>query len=277
MNEQQVSWLSKDGLELKAKHWPLDAPRAVLAVVHGMGEHAGRYSHLADYFVNHRFAVIALDQRGHGTSGGSRGHSPSLQHLLEDVDQFLAKCRSLYPNTPLVVYAHSMGGNVVLNYLLRNHPDLSAAVISAPWIQLAFEPPAWKVTAAKILGSWTPKLTLANDLDVRQLSKDTAVAEAYVADPLVHNKISAAMGKELMEGGAWLNGFKGEITIPTLLMHGTKDGLTSHPASASFAKRVSGLLTFKAWEGYFHELHNEPEQRQVFDFVLDWLENLKKF
>lgn len=277
MNEQQLSWLSKDGLELNAKHWPLEDPRAILAVVHGMGEHAGRYNHLAKYFVNHGFAVIALDQRGHGISGGARGHSPSLQHLLNDVDQFLAKCRSLYPNKPLVAYAHSMGGNVMLNYLLRNHPDLSAAVISAPWIQLAFEPPAWKITAAKILGSWTPKLTLANELDVNQLSKDTSVVKAYVTDPLVHNKISAAMGKELMEGSAWLNEFKGEITLPTLLMHGTKDGLTSYPASNAFAQRVSGLLTFKAWEGLFHELHNEPEQGQVFDFVFDWLENLKKF
>ncbi len=277
MREQQISMSATDGLKLNVKHWPLDAPRAVMAVIHGMGEHSGRYSHLAEYFVEKRFAVLAMDQRGHGESGGSRGHSPSLKQLMDDVDQFLTTCRSLYPNRPLVLYAHSMGGNVSLNYLLRRNPALDAVVIASPWIQLAFEPPAWKVSAAKVLGAVVPKLTLSNELDVNQLSKDGEVVKAYVADPLVHNKISAAMGKELMAGGTWLQDYKGDILVPTLLMHGSFDGLTSHVASTAFAKNVSGLITFKSWEGFFHELHNEPEQDQVFDYVFKWIENLAKF
>lgn len=262
---------TSDNINLRSLIWDHVDPKAVIALVHGMGEHCGRYAHVADFFVQHGYALMAYDQRGHGESGGPRGHSPNLESLLDDLALFLRKVEKEYPGKPVVFYGHSMGGNVSLSYVLRRKANISGLVLSSPWIDLAFAPPAWKITAARWLKTLLPKLSMTNELDTKKLSHDPQVVEAYEKDSLVHDKITPSMGAELMESASWLNAFAGEMPVPTLLFHGTADGITSYPASKAFATRVSGPLTFVEFEGLYHETHNEPEQGVVMERTLEWI------
>lgn len=262
-----------DSINLRCLAWDHVEPKAVVALVHGMGEHCGRYGHVADYLNQQGFALLAYDQRGHGESGGPRGYTPSLEALLDDLALFLKKVEKEYPNTPIVLYGHSMGGNVVLNYSLRRKANIAGLIVSSPWIDLAFAPPAWKVNAARWLKMLLPKLSMPNDLNVNDLSRDPQVVSAYQKDPLVHDRITPCMGYELMQAANWLQNFDGEMPVRTLLFHGTADKITSHPASKAFAARVSGAITFVEYEGFYHETHNEPEKAQVLERIGAWLKN----
>jgi alpha-beta hydrolase superfamily lysophospholipase len=260
-----------DGLKLHVKNWLCAQPKAQVLIVHGMGEHAGRYQHLADFYNQNGFEVWAYDQRGHGQSEGPKGHSPSLNALLDDLALVIKHVKSSAPNKPLVLRGHSMGGNVVLNYATRRQFDAQALIATGPWIQLAFAPPAWKVKAAKWLNALMPDLTLKNDLDVSKISTVPTVVKAYVDDPLVHDRISAAMGFHLMEAANFLNQWQGQMPSPTLIMHGAADQITSCQASEAFARRNTSTVQFKAWEGLYHEIHNEANQTTVFDFEMQFL------
>jgi alpha-beta hydrolase superfamily lysophospholipase len=226
---------------------------------------------VADFYNQHGFEVWAYDQRGHGQSGGPRGHTPSLDALLDDLTMVIRQVKANAPNTPLLLRGHSMGGNVVLNYATRRPFEAQALIATGPWIQLAFAPPAWKVKAAKWLNALMPGLTLKNDLDVTKLCTDPAVVKAYVADPLVHDRISASMGYHLMEAANVLNQWQGEMPSPTLIMHGAADQITSCPASKAFAARNTNKVQFKAWEGLYHEIHNETAQLEVLNHEIRFL------
>lgn len=264
-----------DNVNLRCLAWDHVDPQAVIALVHGMGEHCGRYGHVADYLNQQGYAVLAYDQRGHGESGGSRGHSPSFEALLDDLALFLKKVEKEYPKTPIVLYGHSMGANVALNYTLRRKAAIAGLIVSSPWINLAFSPPAWKVSAARWLKMVLPKLSMLNELDVNALSRDPQVVSAYVKDPLVHNRITPSMGYEMMQAATWLQNFAGEMPVPTLLFHGAADKITSHPDSKAFAARVAGPITFVEYPGLYHETHNEPEKAQVLERIDEWLKGIK--
>lgn len=273
---QELHWPSAtQPLQLYARHWPVGegAARAVVALVHGQGEHSGRYAHLATWLNDRQIAVLAYDQQGFGKSDGPRGHAPSAEAYFNDVAILLEQTRQRYPGVPVFLYGHSMGGNVVLNYALRRQPvGLAGLIATGPWIRLAFEPPAIKVWAGRLLRGLLPKLSLPSGLDTNQISSDPNVVQAYLADPLVHDRVSAAAGIDLIESAAWLNRYSGPVPCPALLMHGGSDGLTSAPATRELAGRLQGDVTHHEWPGLFHEIHNEPSQTAVFEFTLAWLE-----
>lgn len=269
MNE--LSWKSAEGLKLCAAEWPVKAPRAVIALVHGQGEHIGRYGHVAGWFNNHDIALLGFDQQGYGRSEGKRGHAQNLDVLLDDIGQLLEETRRRYPGVPLFLYGHSMGGGLVLNYVTRREPALTGLIATAPWIRLAFEAPPLKVLAGKILKKIMPALTLPTGLAVNFLSHDEAVVQAYKDDPLVHDKLSAAEGIALLEAANWLNTWSGSFSIPVLLMHGGADKITSPAATKEFFSRAAGEVAHREWPGLYHEIHNEKEKEAVFEFTLDWM------
>ncbi|MBU6340975.1 MAG: alpha/beta hydrolase [Bacteroidetes bacterium] len=254
-----------------AVNWPVEQPGAVLALVHGQSEHAGRYQHLAAWFNARQIAVAAFDQQGHGKTEGTRGHANSLDGMIDDVGLFLDKVHTWYPGVPVFLYGHSMGGNIALNYFLRRPNRLNGIIATGPWIRLAFEAPALKVAAGYLLKRILPSLTLPNGLHARLISRDPDVVQRYKNDPLVHGRISAAAGIALLEGATWLNQYSGPTPAPMLLMHGGGDKITSMPATREFAGRVTGDVTFQEWPGLYHEIHNEKEQEQVFEAELGWM------
>lgn len=264
-----------DGLKLFSKNWTVKNPRAVIFLVHGFGEHCRRYEHFAAFWQKNQVAVIGYDRRGHGSSEGKRGHTPSFDNLLDEVAYLIGEGENLYPGVPKILYGHSQGGNIVLNYLIKRNPEIAAAVVTGAWIQLAFQPPAVMVFLGKLMNAIFPKFSQPNQLNPDHLSRDKKVGADYMNDPLVHRSITARMGMEMLKSAAFLDEYSGEIKVPLLMMHGEKDQIISPSAAKTFSERVSGDVTFKMWTGLFHEIHNEPEQNEVFGFTLDWLEKKK--
>lgn len=261
---------NQQGMALHVAHWPVEQPRAVIALVHGQGEHIGRYEHVARWYNRQGFAFIGFDQQGYGRSEGKRGHADNTEVLLHDIHQFVELAKAQYPGLPFFLYGHSMGGGLSLAYLIQYKPELTGAIIGSPWIQLAFQPPKLKVVGGRWLRKILPTLTLPNGLAVHFISRDHATVEAYKADPLGHNKLSAAAGIALLETFNAVHEWSGEFPFPILLMHGEADKITSHAATRAFAERLQGDVTFKLWPGLYHELHNEPERTQIFEFTLAW-------
>ncbi len=273
MTHQEFSLLTKDGLNLFAQAWePDETPRAAVCLIHGLGEHSSRYTHVAEAFNQAGFAMLAFDHRGHGKSPGKRGHIPDYESLLDDIAAALTVTRERYPEVPVFLYGHSMGGSLVLNYALRRNPQLAGVICTSPWIKLGFEPPVTQVILARIMNFMMPSFTQANDLDAQGLSRDPEVVKAYQEDPLVHDQASARFFVEFYGAGYWALEHASQLTMPLLLAHGSADKLTSPEASQEFAARAGELCTLKIWDGYYHETHNEPEKDEVIAFYIQWAE-----
>jgi acylglycerol lipase len=248
--------------------------KAAIVLIHGMGEHFGRYQHVVEFFNSIEYAVIGMDLRGHGTSQGKRGHLASYEQLMNDVDLLVNKAQELFNGLPLIMYGHSLGGNIAANYVLRRQPVLKGLIVTAPYFKLAFDPPAWKVGLSKIMAKILPAVTLPTELELAALSRDQAVVDAYKNDPLVHDKISSAFFTSVHTAAPYPIEHAAALKTKTLAMHGLADRITSYQGTIAFAQGNPQMIELKCWEGLYHEIHNEPEKQQVFDHIKTWLERL---
>ncbi|MDX1908194.1 MAG: alpha/beta hydrolase [Bacteroidia bacterium] len=256
-----------------AQQWQPESPsRAVVAIIHGHGEHSGRYQQVAAYLNQAGMAVVSYDLYGHGQTAGKRGVVPSYAALLESVDVFLEKVRSTW-DIPLFLMGHSMGGNIAATYATQRQASLRGVILSAPWIKLAFEPSPVEVMLARIVGWIMPAYTRATRLDATAISRDADEVVRYQTDPLIHDQMGAVLlmgcvraAENLVSGVAvW------PPQLPVLIMHGSRDRLTSFEASRQFAARVGVAATWQPWEGLYHEMHHEPERFQVLDTLIAWI------
>ncbi len=268
----EENWTVPSRPPLFFRLWRPAQVRAVVALVHGLGEHCGRYGHVAAALNQAEYALLAMDLYGHGRSGGQRGHIPAYETLLDEIAMLLEEAGRRFPGRPRFLYGHSMGGNLVLNYALRRRPHLNGVIATGPALRTASPPPAWQTTLARLIERVWPAFSMPNGLPRPFLARDPAVVQAYTDDPLVHNRVSARLGLAILESGRWALEHAAEMPLPLLLMHGTADRLTDPEASRAFATRASGDCALLLWEGFYHELHNEPEKEAVFAVMLDWLE-----
>ncbi|MDZ4158901.1 MAG: alpha/beta hydrolase [Anaerolineaceae bacterium] len=273
MHVTESVWQTPDGIHLHVRHWrPANTPKGSIILVHGLGEHCGRYEHVAEFFTAAKFAVTGFDLRGHGESGGVRGHAPAYEALAEDIQHFVEEANQNYNGLPLFLYGHSLGGALTLYHVLTGRRQITAAIAGAPGLVPAMPVPAAKMTAARVLARFIPSFTMSNDLDTSGLSRDPSVVERYHQDPLVHDRVSARLGVELVDNGRWmLNQIK--VNTPLLILQGTADRLVNPTAAPQLAGNLQGDVTYKGWDGVYHELHNEPEKGDVLRFVLSWLES----
>lgn len=272
MPKTEFQVLSDDGLRLWFQEWtPEGKPLGAIALVHGLGEHAGRYQHLADTLNQEGYAFLTFDLRGHGRSEGQRGHTPSYDALMKDIALLLKQVRERFPEQNLFLYGHSLGGNLVLNYALRFSAPLTGVIATSPWLKLAFEPAAFKLKMAGLMNRIWPSFTQKNELDAEALTHDQAIARAYETDPLVHTLISARLFQSVHAAGLWALEHADRFPLPLLLMHGSADRVTSCEASQEFAARLPEQCTFKVWDGLYHELHNEPKWPAVVETITGWL------
>lgn len=275
MKHSNLSWKTNDSIDIFAQKWEgTDKPKAVICLIHGMGEHSSRYAHWAERFVEKGYAVIAFDQRGHGKSGGNRGHAPSFDVLFDDVTIFLNKAKENFPDNKYILYGHSMGGAVVSNYLIHRQPQIAGAILSSPYFRMAFEAPKLKIQLGRWMEDLLPKLALPTGLNADHISRDKKEVDIYKKDKLVHDKISAKMGMQLIDNGEYAIAHANEIKIPTLLIHGTGDQLTSHLASKEFLSKAGSNISSKFYDGLYHEMHHEPERDEVFKDILAFVETL---
>ena len=273
MKHTEFKFKTFDGLQLFGQSWqPEVQSRAVVCLIHGLGEHSGRYAHLADSLNQAGYILISFDLRGHGKSEGPRGHTPTYEALMNDISSLLEVANQQFSQLSFFLYGHSLGGSLVLNYILRRQPQFKGVIVTAPWLRLAFEPPAFKIILGKITNQLFPAFSQKSDLDTKVLSHDAEVVHAYENDPLVHDHISARMFIGIYQSGQWVLEHASEFSLPLLLMHGGDDKIISVEASREFADKINGNCTFKIWDGFYHEIHNEPEKEKVFKFMVDWLD-----
>ncbi|MCB0508538.1 MAG: lysophospholipase [Bacteroidetes bacterium] len=277
MKNTILNWKSNDGLNVFGQKWEneTDAPKAVICLVHGFGEHSSRYDHVAQFFTDNGYAMIAFDQRGHGRTEGKRGHFVSYDEVLNDVDNLLNQAEINFPNLPKILYGHSMGGNVVANYALKRQPkNIKGVILSSPFFNTAFQPPAIKLAAGRLMRNIFPSFSLPSGLDANDISRDKDVVKKYQNDPMVFDLISSKAGIELIEFGQEAVKNANQLKLPTLLFHGTADKLTSYDSSKQFAQNAGKLVTFITYDGLYHECHNEPEKAEVLKNMLNWCNNL---
>ncbi len=273
MGWQEFDLQTRDGIRLYAQEWsPESHPAGVVCLVHGLGEHSGRYTHLADFLNRNGYTLIAFDLRGHGKSPGIRGHTPSFEAYMQDIDGILEEARKRHPQLPLFLYGHSLGGMLVLNYALRRKPQLSGVIATGPGLRTALEEQPLKIAFAKIMGSVFPALCLPSGLDVDLLSRDPEVVRRYKSDPFVHEMASLGFARHSLKAIDWVFAHAAEFNLPLLIMHGAADQIAYCKGSQEFASRVLAPHTLKIWNGLYHEIHNEPEQGEVFKELLGWLE-----
>ncbi len=246
--------------------------KAVIVLVHGMGEHSKRYEKNVISLLNqNNFAVITYDQFGHGLTAGKRGHNPGFQYVLDCVDIVIQKAKSIFGNYPILLYGHSMGGNVVINYVLQRKHDLKAVIATSPFLKLAFEPPSWKLGLGKALAKIIPSITMSNELDINAISRDKVEVDLYKKDALVHDKVSPNYSIVFMQTGEWAIANAKMLKTPMLLMHGTGDRLTSSIASCEFAKNAGDIVDLELIEGGYHELHNDIIKNEILDKMIKWI------
>jgi len=277
MQTRAWNWDSSDGLEIFAQSWePEENLKAVVILVHGLGEHTGRYGHVGKALSDAGFVLAGFDLRGHGKSGGPRGHTPSYETLMDDIAMFIDLVAIRYPGLPHFLYGHSLGGNLVINFGLQRKTEIIGVIATGPWLQLAFQPPTSKVLLGKMMNNILPGFSQSSGLETLALSRIPEIVSAYENDPLVHDKISARLFITAFETGLWALDHATEISLPLLLMHAHPDRITSSTASSQFAKSAGDKVTLRIWEGLYHEIHNEPEQAEVFAFMIDWMNSQLK-
>jgi alpha-beta hydrolase superfamily lysophospholipase len=275
MQETDFSLVSAGQVNLVGRIWLPDEPaRAVVCLVHGQGEHSGRYAHVARVLTAAGYVILALDLPGHGRSGGKRGGEVTYENYLSDVQSLLDTAARRYPDLPVFLYGHSMGGNLVLNFVLRRKPVLRGVIATGPWLRLAFAPSPALLLAGRVMYKLAPNLTMKTNLDTAYLSRDHDVVEAYIHDPLVHSMISAQLGLDIGAAGEWALAHASQFPLPLFLAHGGADAITSPAASRQFAAAIPGeRCTLTIYDNLYHEIHNEPEQGIVLADITAWMQN----
>jgi alpha-beta hydrolase superfamily lysophospholipase len=264
---------TKDGLDLVTQNWTVANPKACLVLTHGYNDHANRFQHVAQALNAAGYSLYAYDVRGHGKSGGQRGHTPNFDSFLDDLSLVFAQARQDAPNQKFFAYGHSMGGNITLNYAIRRPAGLSGVIATGPWLKLAFEPPALQMSIAKIMARLNPTFSQKNVMDLPGLSRDEKVQIAYRDDPLLHQMITAKLATEIFQNGLTALEQAGQLKLPLLLMHGATDPITSNKATEAFYQAAgSADKTFKLYPEMRHEIHNEFGQEQVFADMMSWLD-----
>jgi alpha-beta hydrolase superfamily lysophospholipase len=266
-------FVGSGGTRLYYQRWrPEQQAKATLAVVHGFNEYSGRYGNVVDWFVPRGYAVHAFDHRGHGRSQGQRGAIEYFAQVREDVQAFLALVRQEEPVLPLFLLGHSYGGLVALNYVLHQPDGLVGVIASGPLLSQPGISPI-RIQASKLLAKVWPDLSVGVGLDATALSRDKAVVEAYVNDPLVHGKGTPRTGIELMAAMDWTQAHAADLTLPCLIVHGGADRICPTEASQRFFENVTFADKERIeYEGYYHELFNEVGKEQVLADVEAWLE-----
>ncbi len=274
MKTFEWEWKSFDGLTMFARGWEPDgAPKAVVCLVHGHGEHVGRYAHVGAAFAAAGYALLGFDLRGHGKSGGARGHTPSLEAYFNDIDDFLREVAARFPSAPRFLYGHSLGGLLSLSYSLTRKVNARGMIITSPGLRTAIHEQKAKVMLAKVLGALAPTLSLPSGLVAEHISRDPQVVAAYVNDPLVHDKITLGFGRAGLKVTDIAFARAAQLPVPVLLAYCSEDKIAFPRGSEEFARLApQGRVTLKRFEGLYHEPHNEPEKAEVLKTYIQWLD-----
>ena len=257
------------------RSWLPKTAERIIILVHGYGEHSGRYEHTASDLARAGFEVHAYDQRGHGRSSGARCHVRRFEHLLDDLEDFVAAVRAERPPLPVVVVGHSMGGLVVAAYASQRNPKVAGVVTSGAVLAMPEDLSRARVIAIRGLKWLAPRLSLASQLDPNALSRDPEVARAYLEDPLVQRKITASLASEMLSAMKRTATAAAAVRVPMLLLHGEDDRICPVAGSRNFFEQLKVTQReLRTYPGLRHEIFNEPEQAAVLGDLVGWIRKL---
>jgi alpha-beta hydrolase superfamily lysophospholipase len=274
MHHSESTFTGAGGMELYCQSWlPDSATRAAILIVHGLGEHSGRYVNVINALVPLGYAIYGFDFRGHGRSPGQRGHINSWSEYLDDISAYLKLVHANHPGAPVFLYGHSLGGSITLSYIAERPQGLHGAIASAPAIEQINVASPVTVMMARILSGVYPSMSFKISIITSDLTRDPAVIQATDADPLIHRVASARFGAEALKHNALLEAHPERVTVPVLFLHGEDD----HIVSINGTRRVyesagSKDKTFITYPGSFHEVHNDLDYQKVLEDVSAWLE-----
>jgi alpha-beta hydrolase superfamily lysophospholipase len=261
--------------QLFLRSWMPAHPERVLILVHGFGEHGGRYEEMASWFARRGFAVYAHDQQGHGRSPGKRGHVDHFEEFFDDVECLISVVAEKHPGLSRVLVGHSMGGLIVTAMACERRVDVGAIVASGPALSLSPDLSPLKLTLASLLRRIAPRMAMNAGLNAQGLSTRPEIIEDYLQDPLVHGQVTAAMGAGMSETIQRMERAVVGLSIPLLLLHGESDPLCQVEGSRRFyadSERSEGLSAeLLTYPGLMHEIFNEPEREKVYADLYDWV------
>jgi alpha-beta hydrolase superfamily lysophospholipase len=262
------------GIELYYQGWLPEAnTRAVLAIVHGFGEHSGRYMNVVDPLTARGYAVYGFDLRGHGRSPGQRGHIDRWTEYREDVRAFLDKIHEQEPKQPVFLLGHSMGALIALDYILHHPEGLRGAIISGAPLEPVGVAKPYLIAIARLLSRVWPRCPMTLALETSAISRDPQVVEAYKTDPLVHDRVSARWGTESLATVEWVKAHPADVKLPILLIHGEADRINAASGSSRFFEAVTFPdKALKIYPGTYHEGHNDINHEQVVNDLAQWLD-----
>jgi len=273
MEHREGSFRGCGNLSLYYQCWlPEGDYTAILLVVHGMGEHSGCYTNLVNYFLPRGYAVFGFDQRGHGKSEGLRGYVERFSDYLSDLKTFFDMVAGGHGDTKVFIIGHSMGGLIATAYCVHHQQEVAGLLLSGAGLKVGSSWSPLLLTIGRMLSLLLPKVSIASFSDPSGISRDPAVVEAAVSDPLCYGKIRARLWAEAIKTIRKLPSQMPEINLPILIMHGTSDRLADPAGSQMLYERVgSADKTLRLYEGFYHEIFNEPGHEQVFADMEAWL------
>lgn len=261
------------GLKIFYQAWlPETTPKTMLLIVHGLAEHSGRYHSFAEYFTSNGYAVYGFDHPGHGRSDGARAYIHSFTDFLSPIQTYLSMIRQWHPSLPIFLIGHSMGGLIAALYQVDHQNEFAGAILSGASVKVPSHISSGTIAIGRLLSKLIPKAGILM-LDPKGISRDPAVVQAYINDPLVFTgKITARLGAEMLVATKGISNNANKITLPMLILHGGNDPLVEPDASKIFYRLIGSKdKTLKIYDGLYHEVFNEPERMEVLKDVDEWI------
>lgn len=272
--QNKGSFTAFDGLELFYQSWVSDPVTGIIIIVHGLGEHSGRYQHIIDKLAGQGISFYALDHRGHGRSEGRRGHIKKFSDYIADLKKLVQLVKLEHPDKPLILLGHSMGGVIAFQYALHYPEHLQGLILSSAGLIPVIPVAKWKQLLGKILSFVYPCFSMPNEIDVDGLSHEPDIVKQYLKDPLVHDQVTARWFTEFTAAGQNLLQRAGELKLPLLIIHGKDDPIVDYRGSMATAEKASSSdKTIYIFDDMFHETMNETlvKRQQVLEKLADWI------
>jgi alpha-beta hydrolase superfamily lysophospholipase len=280
---QDISVRAKDGTSISTIACNLESGqlKAVVLVVHGFGEHARRYTGLAERLSQAGYAAVILNQRGHGSLSDDtakrkklQGIIPGYKSFLDDIESVHAYIKQMAPSAPLIIFGHSMGGNIAVNYLLsRNQADFACAVLESPWLGLYDEVSPITAAIVRLLGGISPNIAIIKKLSASDITSDKIKAEGIKNDPLYHNRISLRMFTGIRNGCAYALNNASRLSVPTFIAMAKNDVIVSNEAIRQFAEICANNATVKEYESR-HLIHNDALREDFYRDIAAFMDDV---
>ncbi len=263
------------GMQLFHQSWiPEKGMKALAVIVHGGGDHSGRFGNVVEAFLPAGIGIAMPDLRGHGKSPGKRGHINAWDEYRQDLEHFLEVVRPGYAGVPQFLFGHSMGAVIVLDFCIRRQPAFDGIVCTSPAIgKLGIPPVMFRL--ARLLDRVWPSLVLPNGLVVPDLSRDEAFIAKTKSDPLYHTRSTPRFGMEMLRTVEFIHEKAHTIGLPLYLIHGRDDRIAAIEGSQKLADSLSkGRITYREYEGGYHELFNDLDKEIVLQDMVNWMVQL---